>query len=93
MIKDLILRGEELAFENGDLVVADGGEQMCELLANSTVGEWKNAPMAGWDVRKYVAAPQTELSRLVPKISEDLKYNGIMSVVSEDKGEINIKLL
>lgn len=102
MIKDILLFDliddednvdkDEMMVSDGDVVVGDAEVQVCDLLASSAGGEWKNSPLSGWNMQMYMGAPQSELALLKPRIMEDLKRNNISGKVVIDNGLVNIKL-
>lgn len=92
MIKDIVLEKDDIAISNGDVVVGDARMQVCELLSDSNIGEWRWNPFSGWSLSSYIAAPNSEIGRLVPQIKEDLKRNSIEAIVGESKGVINIEI-
>lgn len=93
MIKDILLDDSfELIVSERDLVVGDAREQVCVLLANSEQGEWKNAPLSGWNMKKRKAQPRSEMRKVVPQILEDLARNGIEAKVRVVKDNIDIEL-
>lgn len=93
MIKDVLMdESGELRMSGRDVAVRDAGEQVCGLLAETHTGEWKNAPLAGWNIRSYVAAPRSEAATLKPQIMEDLRRNNLAGRVKIERGEIVIEL-
>lgn len=93
MIKDILLDENFDCLVSGrDLVVGDAREQVCVLLANTEQGEWKNAPLSGWNMKKRKAQPRSEMRKVVPQILEDLARNGIEAKVRVVKDNIDIEL-
>ena len=93
MIKDILLGEDFDCLVSGrDLVVGDCGEQLVVLLANTAQGEWKNAPLSGWNMQKRMGQPKSEMRKVVPQILEDLARNGIEAKVKVNGNELNIEL-
>ena len=93
MIKDVLLdENFECLVSERDLVVGDAREQVCVLLANTEQGEWKNAPLSGWNMKKRASQPRSEMRKLVPQILEDLARNGIEAKVRVVNDNIDIEL-
>jgi hypothetical protein len=93
MIKDILLdENFECLVSARDVVVGDASEQVCVLLANTEQGEWKNAPLSGWNMKKRKAQPRSEMRKLVPQILEELARNGIEAKVRVVNDNIDIEL-
>mgnify|MGYP000013089122 FL=1 len=95
MIRDILLgENDEWLVREGthDVLMGEGDTQVCDLLATSATGEWKNAPLCGWNIRAYSGAPQSAFALLKPQIMEDLRRNNISGMVVMDKGVIDIRL-
>lgn len=93
MIKDILLdENFDCLVSERDLVVGDAREQVCVLLANTEQGEWKNAPLSGWNMKKRKAQPRSEMRKLVPQVMEDLRRNGIDANVSVVGNDLNINI-
>lgn len=93
MIKDVLLdENFECLVSERDLVVGDAREQVCVLLANTEQGEWKNAPLSGWNMKKRKAQPRGEIRKVVPQILEELARNGIEAKVRVVNDNIDIAL-
>lgn len=93
MIKDILLdENFECLVSERDLVVGDAREQVCVLLANTEQGEWKSAPLSGWNMKKRASQPRSEMRKVVPQMLEDLARNGIEAKVRVVNDEINIEL-
>lgn len=93
MVKDILLNENfECLVSGRDVVVGDAGEQVCVLLANAEQGEWKNAPLSGWNMKKRKAQPRSEMRKVVPQILEDLAINGIEAKVRVVNDNIDIEI-
>lgn len=93
MIKDILIDANfECVMSGNDVAVGDAKEQVCVLLANTEQGEWKNASLSGWNMKKRASQPRSEMRKVVPQIIEDLFVNGIEAKVRVINDEINIKL-
>lgn len=93
MIKDILLDEKfECLVSERDLVVGDSREQVCVLLANTEQGEWKNAPLSGWNMKKRASQPRSEMRKVVSQMLEDLARNGIEAKVRVLNDNINIEI-
>ena len=55
MVKDIILNDEnDLQFSNGDFVINDSDQQHVLLILNTNQGSWKQYPLVGVGIRKYL---------------------------------------
>lgn len=93
MAKDILLdENFECLVSGRDVVVGEAREQVCVLLANTEQGEWKNAPLSGWNMQKRKGQPRSEIRKVVPQILEDLARNGIEAKVRVVNDIIDIEL-
>ncbi len=93
MVKDILIDANfECVMSSNDVAFGDAKEQVVVLLANTEQGEWKQAPLSGWNMKKRKNQPKSELKKLVPQVIEDLFVNGIEAKVRVINNEINIEL-
>lgn len=60
-VKDIILEDYDLVIENGDFKVSNSDNQHIELICITDVGHWKEYPLLGVGIEKYIASSgQTE---------------------------------
>ncbi|MDR2472138.1 MAG: hypothetical protein LBD53_01060 [Tannerella sp.] len=84
MPKDILLDGNDLAIVGGDFAVGESSAQHQELLLLSNKGEWKENPMRGVGVIRFVeTGDKTGLAR---EIASEFSRDGMKIA----KIEINI---
>jgi len=60
-VKDIILEDYDLVIENGDFKVSSSDNQHIELICITDLGHWKEYPLVGVGIQKYIASSgQTE---------------------------------
>ena len=74
-MKDIKLENDlDLLVENGDFVIGTSDEQELSALLLSSPGIFKNAPLMGVDVQKYLLSG--DITSLETRINQQLKADG-----------------
>lgn len=79
-VKDILLDVDtgELIIRNGDFVIGESSNQHIADLLLDAPGEWKQHPLVGIGIRKYINAPETPLewAILEKRIRKQLDLDG-----------------
>lgn len=81
--KDIILdNNNELLISNGDIVVDDGTQQHIALLLLSNQGDFKQHPLTGIGIMKYLNSPlnATIKAKLYRDINIQFEDNGLKDI-------------
>ena len=66
----------ELQIKDGDLVVGPSDAQHGELLLLTNPGEWKQHPLTGVGISRYLKAPGTQVTQFVTEAKKQLQADG-----------------
>lgn len=66
----------ELQIKDGDLVVGPSDAQHGELLLLTHPGEWKQHPLTGVGISRYLKAPGTQVTQFVTEAKKQLQGDG-----------------
>jgi hypothetical protein len=82
MAKDIILEDNDLKIINGDFIIDNSDEQNIENILVSFKGDWKQWPLIGVGIIKYIHSPQTySIKRTIEKeIMLQLKYDNAKEI-------------
>jgi hypothetical protein len=94
-IKDIILdENLDLVIENGDFKISNSDMQHIELICITDVGHWKQSPLLGVGIQKYIASSgqQDALKRAIniQLASDGYKVNQILLKGTNEDFEYSI---
>lgn len=84
----------DLAIVNGDFVMGDAEEQIQQLILMATQGSFRNSPLTGVGIIKYLKASFTvdKVDQLRQKIRLQLQYDGYKSVDTQINSFLDIDI-
>lgn len=94
-MNDLLLDNDmDIAVENGDFVIEDGEEQHQQLLLIASQGSFRQSPLTGVNVSKYIKTgfTQAQIDTLRQKITLHLQYDGYARSVVKINGFDDIQI-
>lgn len=81
MAKDILIENGDLAVENGDFKVGNSDQQNVELIMVAEKGHFKQWPLVGMGILKYLNSPMSKVQR--DKFEKDL-YLQLLSDGAKD---------
>jgi len=75
--KDMLIDDDfDLIIVNGDLSVGHSDNQHIQFIALSNPGEWKQTPVIGVAIGKYLKGPSNQVQHFVKNLKQQLKLDG-----------------
>jgi len=79
--------------KDGDLVVGPSDAQHGELLLLTNPGEWKQHPLTGVGISRYLKAPGTQVTQFVTEAKKQLQADGYrVNELNADNGMADFSL-
>lgn len=77
----LLAEDKDLVVAKGDFTVGESEEQHIELILLSTKGSWRQSPLTGCDLLRFVAAPFTlkTVDSMRQRMKIQLQFDGYAS--------------
>ncbi|MEQ8685438.1 MAG: hypothetical protein RIE86_09100 [Imperialibacter sp.] len=76
MAQDILTDSEgNILIENGDFVIGDSEEQEIYELIFATKGDWKETPLAGFGVKRFLKGVTNE-ARFKSELKDEMKKDG-----------------
>lgn len=89
-MQDIILDNYDIAIIDGDLAIDNSDAQQIDLLLQAGPGEWKQNPMRGVGVCRYIE--QQDTGQLARRIHTELSADGMrIDAITINNNNINIK--
>lgn len=84
----------DLAIQNGDFVMGDAEEQIQQLILIATQGSFRNSPLTGVGIIKYIKSSFTvdKVDQLRQKIRLQMQYDGYTSVNTQINSFLDIDI-
>lgn len=92
-MKDIEI-GTDLTVKDGDFVIVDSREQHTQLLLLSSNGHWRQQPILGIGIHKYLLAPNSARQRneLAQKIRRQMDTDGLKPSIIEIDAQFKISI-
>ena len=78
-MKDLILKDNDLLFENGDISVNNAILQNIDLILNTHKGEWKEYVNIGAGINQWLGSNDLDFM-IISQVRDELSKDGITNV-------------
>lgn len=84
----------DLAIERGDFVVGESDQQHLVLLLQTTQGEWRQDPLVGVGLARYLSSPYgpAQAAELSRNLSIQLQRDGY-TIIELDLAELNSAII
>jgi hypothetical protein len=94
-MKDIALNNDfTLKIANGDFVIEESDNQHVALLAGTSAGEWKQSPVTGMGLNRFLKGDSDDLIRMKHIINIQLKADGAIEqkvIINQDTIQIDAK--